>query len=173
MAVGPENDETRRFSSPRSLHAVQCMRSSFFPRPGPRVANNSTPPGEIRGPAPAPAGPADRVTAFVFHARTYFLNKSCMDGRTRTWKIELGIPTTTGKSSSLGEKNGSWRPSSVCSCSFSLSYCGFKFSYLKILLVYNFVSLFDCIGSLSTNSDSIHSLSTLKRKFSLYQSRYL
>ena len=67
---GRDCERTRRFSSPGG-GPPPCKLS------GPRVANRSTAPGEIRG----PAGPPDGARhSFSMHGRA--------------WKLELGIPAT-------------------------------------------------------------------------------
>ena len=67
---GRDCERTRRFSSPGG-GPPPCKLS------GPRVANRSTPPGEIRGPAGQPDGARH---SFSMHGRA--------------WKLELGIPAT-------------------------------------------------------------------------------
>ena len=72
----PMGERTRRFSSPDGVVPSPVSMQSL-PFSGPRVANRSTPPGEIRGPAGQPDGARH---SFSMHGRA--------------WKLELGIPAT-------------------------------------------------------------------------------
>ena len=73
---GRDCERTRRFSSPGGVVPSPVSMQSL-PFSGPRVANRSTAPGEIRG----PAGPPDGARhSFSMHGRA--------------WKLELGIPAT-------------------------------------------------------------------------------
>ena len=72
------------------VSGCSALSMQSLPFSGPRVANRSTPPGEIRGPA---GQPDEARHSFSMHGRA--------------WKLELGIPVTAEE---FLENFGSRRP---------------------------------------------------------------